>query len=280
MKENTPKEELIKNLSAIMPRHEAEAELDFLLKEEFNLSKKTLILNPEKINNIFPHTKNIIEERIKTRKPLQYIINKAVFYGDIYYVNENVLIPRPETELLVNKVINLANSKTKILDIGTGSGCIAITLAKHLQSDNITTCDISQSAIDTAKINAEKICPDVKIKFILSDLFKNINEKYNIIVSNPPYIDLALKADLEPEVINFEPKSALFAQDKGLYFYKEIITNAGKYLYENGIIVFEIGIDQAEDVSEILKSNNFTDIEIIPDYNKIPRVIIAKLNRT
>ena len=280
MKENTPKEELIKNLSAIMPRHEAEAELDFLLKEEFNLSKKALILNPEKINNIFPHTKNIIEERIKTRKPLQYIINKAVFYGDIYYVNENVLIPRPETELLVNKVINLANSKTKILDIGTGSGCIAITLAKHLQSDNITTCDISQSAIDTAKINAEKICPDVKINFILSDLFKNINEKYNIIVSNPPYIDLALKADLEPEVINFEPKSALFAQDKGLYFYKEIITNAGKYLYENGIIVFEIGIDQAEDVSEILKSNNFTDIEIIPDYNKIPRVIIAKLNRT
>ena len=276
MKQNSTKRALISKLSAIMPENEAEAEIDFLLREQFSISKKDLIICPEKIEAVFSELEKIIKIRTNERKPLQYIVNKAVFYGDIYYVNENVLIPRPETELLVQEVVKYADDSTKILDIGTGSGCIAVSLAKNLKNDYITSCDISKEALFVAEKNAQNICPERKIKFIHSNIFSNIQEKINIIVSNPPYISEKLKSDMEPEVLKYEPVSALFAQDDGLYFYKEIITNCSKYLLDDGMIFFEIGIDQDKDIVNLLKNNGFLSIEVIPDLNKIPRIIIAK----
>lgn len=278
MEKITSKKDLIKELSAIMPLNEAIGEIDFLLEEEFGLSKKDLLLEPQKFDNIAREAKSVVDIRIKTRKPLQYIINKASFYNETYYVDENVLIPRPETELLVKEVISNANSSTKILDIGTGSGCIAITCAKLLKNDNVTSCDISEKAIETAKINAKKIAPERNITFIKSDLFQNINETFDIIVSNPPYISEDFKSDLQQEVIEFEPHLALFADDNGLYFYKKIIKEIKPYLNNGAIILFEVGINQADSIKDLFEADNFSQVKIIKDYNSIERIVIAHYN--
>ncbi len=270
--------ETINKLSKIMSQQEATSELDFLLREEFGINKKDELLNPNIILAYKNDIENIVNIRIKTRKPLQYIINKATFLSDIYYVDENVLIPRPETELLVNEILKQANNKSKILDIGTGSGCIAISLAKLLKNDNITTCDISENALSVAEKNHKIICPERKIHFVYSDLFKNIKEKYDIIVSNPPYIDPVLKQAMQPEVLEYEPHGALFAEEEGMLIYRKIIEQAKSYLNSNGLLAFEIGINQAEKVKMLLEKNHFEKVTIISDFIPIDRIILAYYN--
>jgi len=272
------KQELTAKLSAIMPLSEASSEIDFLLKEHFHLSRKDLILSPQKLLQHKQELKNIVSERLETRKPLQYLINKAYFMNDVYYVDENVLIPRPETEILVNECAKYANAETKILEIGTGSGCIAISLAKLLNNDNITTCDISKPALEIAQRNAQNLCPEREIRFVQSDLFENIEGKFDIIVSNPPYIDPDLEKDMQIEVTGFEPHSALFAEENGMYFYKKIIQAAPKHLNKNGILAFESGINQAEKIKTHLEKEGFKKIIIIPDLSDIDRVVIARYN--
>ena len=272
------KQEIIKELCTILPLSEAGSELDFMLREEFSLTKKDLLLNPEKILLHKDKIKNIINTRISTRKPLQYIINKAVFYDEIFYVDENVLIPRPETELLVAEVSKHLNENSKILDIGTGSGCIPIILAKILNNDNITSCDISSNVLKVASKNAQKIVPTKKITFIESDLFSNIKGKFDAIVSNPPYITQELKKDMQPEVLKHEPHSALFAENEGMLFYEKIIGDAKKYLKKDGFLAFEIGINQAEKIKQILNSSGFLKLIIIPDLSSIDRVVLAWYN--
>ena len=270
--------ELANKLSVIMPKNEAISEIDFVLKEHFGLDKTKLMINPELINNYKSELDEIIEERLRTRKPLQYIINKAVFGDNIYYVDKNVLIPRPETEILVQEVSKYLNSNSSILEIGTGSGCIAISLAQALRNDNIVSCDISQGALDVAKLNADKICPERKINFINSNLFENIDGKFDAIVSNPPYIDEALKVDMLPEVLNFEPHNALFAENEGMLIYEKIIEHAPRYLNNGGLIAFECGINQAQKIKELLENNAFLKVIIITDLSSIDRIVLAWYN--
>ena len=203
---------------------------------------------------------------LKQGKPVQYIVGNVDFYGLNFKVNENVLIPRFETELLVQKTINYVkkyfNKKIKILDIGTGSGVIAITLSKKINAD-VTACDISKEALEVASENAK--INNVEISFYESDLFSNINDKFDVIVSNPPYIDYNEKID--EKVKNNEPHLALYAKDNGLYFYEEILKDAKKYSNKKNIIAFEIGENQGNDIKNIaLKYFPNANISIEKDF--------------
>lgn len=206
--------------------------------------------NIEYLKKYLPKEK--IEEGIKKLqegKPVQYIVGNVDFYDINLLVNENVLIPRFETETLVEKTINYAKklkNPLDILDIGTGSGAIAITLAKHLKS-NVLATDISEKALEIAKKNA--IRNNVQINFKKSDILKNVKGKFDIIISNPPYI--SKDEIIDPLVKNNEPHLALYADNKGLYFYEEILKNIKPYLKEKSIIAFEIGYTQSEDITKI-----------------------------
>ena len=191
-------------------------------------------------------------KRLEKGEPVQYIVGDVDFYGNIIKVNKNVLIPRRETEELVEKTIELIkkifpNQNISILDIGTGSGCIPITLKKYFPNNNITAIDISQEALKVAVDNS--LSNNVNINFIQSNLFENVSGKYHCIISNPPYI----KEDEEimDIVKNNEPHLALYAPNEGLYFYEEILKEANKYLEDKFIIAFEIGETQGQDIINI-----------------------------
>lgn len=195
-------------------------------------------------------------ERYKNGEPVQYIIGNVNFYGNTIKVNKNVLIPRFETEELVEKTIkrikNKFDQQINILDLCTGSGCIAITLKKELNS-NITATDISIDALEVAKENIK--LNNVDITLINSDLFNNINDKFDCVISNPPYI--SYDEEIDELVKNNEPDIALYAPNKGLYFYEEILKNIKKYLNDKFIIAFEIGYKQGNDLVEI--TNKYLD---------------------
>lgn len=195
---------------------------------------------------------NKIEE-LRASKPIQYVIGNVDFYGNIINVNENVLIPRFETEGLIEELITLLKQrftkKIDILDIGTGSGCIAITLKKKIDC-NMDAVDISSSALSVAKENALE--NDVKINFFESDMLSNVTKKFDCIVSNPPYI--SYDEEIEDKVKNNEPNIALYASENGLFYYKEILKNAKKHLNEKSIIAFEIGFKQGKELTDIAKS--------------------------
>ena len=191
-------------------------------------------------------------ERLEKGEPVQYIVGDVDFYGNIIKVNKNVLIPRRETEELVEKTMEyikelFPKQNISMLDIGTGSGCIPITLKKYFPNSNISAVDISQDALNVAVDNS--ISNNVNINFILSNLFENVSGKYHCIISNPPYI----KEDEEimDIVKNNEPHLALYAPNEGLYFYEEILKEANKYLEDKFIIAFEIGETQGQDILAI-----------------------------
>ena len=192
-------------------------------------------------------------KRLEQGEPVQYIIGDVDFYGNIIKVNKNVLIPRRETEELVEKtttyIKKYLNTNIKVLDIGTGSGCIPIALKKLIPELNISAVDISEKALEVATENAKS--NNAEITFIKSDVFENINEKYDCIISNPPYIRNDEK--IMDIVKNNEPYIALFAEDNGLYFYKKIINESDKYLNKKLIVAFEIGEEQGNDIIDIAK---------------------------
>ena len=193
--------------------------------------------------------------------PVQYIVGNVDFYKYNFLVNENVLIPRFETEKLVDRTIKyikqMFNSQVSILDIGTGSGCIAITLKKELDS-NVTACDISSKALEVAHMNALK--NNCNINFVISDIFSNIEGRYDVIISNPPYI--ADDEEIMDIVKNNEPNIALYASDNGLYFYKKILDNVSNYVNDKYLIAFEIGYKQAQDIKEYAY-NLLENVEIL-----------------
>ncbi len=220
---------------------------------------------------------NEIIEKRKIGIPLQYILSVADFMGEKFFVNKNVLIPRPETEILVRKTAEIAQNFTqpKILDIGSGSGCIAIILSKILKS-KVFSCDISEDALLVARQNSKNL--NANVDFIHSDLFENINDKFDIIASNPPYIPPKEKTTIQKEV-SFEPDLALYTKDdSGIEFYEKIISQSGKYLKHKGYLLFELGINQFEIVKKLFMDYNFSDIEIINDLDNIERVILARNN--
>lgn len=193
---------------------------------------------------------NAIKE-LESGIPLQYIVGNVDFYGNIFKVNKNTLIPRFETELLVEKTYNYIkkyfNNKINILDIGTGSGCIAITINK-LIGCNVDAVDISSEALEIAKENNG--INNTNVNFIVSDVFSNVNGKYDVIISNPPYISYDEK--IMDVVYNNEPHLALYALDNGLYFYDKILSECMKYLNDKYLIAFEIGYKQGDDVVSLV----------------------------
>lgn len=213
------------------------------------------------------------------REPLQYIIGESEFYGYKFLVNHNVLIPRQETEILVETIIyNHKNEGIKILDVGTGSGNIAITLAKEIMNAHITTIDVNKESIEVAKKNGSinNLNGEIDFKNIPIEEFSS-SESFNIIVSNPPYVSSDEYDNLDPELKNYEPKNALTDEKDGYYFYRLIIKKAQQLLLPNGKIYFEIGKGQSEKVKSLLEKSDFDNINIVKDYQNIDRVIYGTI---
>ena len=254
---------------------------EYIFSEVLKVSRNTLKYSMSR--EIKEEDKNKIREmlmlRAKNRKPLQYILGEWEFYGLPFKVRENVLIPRPDTEILVEQCIQLMREieEPNILDIGSGSGAMSIAIANELKSSSVTGVDINEDAIRLA--NENKVLNKVEnVNFMKSDLFEKLDEdfKYDLIVSNPPYITKDEYETLMPEVKNFEPKNALTDLGDGLYFYREISKKAEAYLKDTGYLAFEIGYKQAKDVSKILEDNNFAVLSIVKDYGGNDRVVLAK----
>lgn len=210
--------------------------------------------------------------------PIQYITNKQEFMKLDFYVDENVLIPQPDTEILVEKAIEEAKKieNVEILDMCTGSGCIGISIAKNIENAKVTLVDISENVIEIAKKNALRNKVESQLAFIQSNMFEKVEKKFDIIVSNPPYIKTDVIPKLDKQVQN-EPHIALDGGKDGLKFYKIIIEEAKKYLKENGKLILEIGYDQKEEVENLIKqSRQYKKIEVIKDLSQNDRVIIGK----
>ncbi|WP_314090315.1 peptide chain release factor N(5)-glutamine methyltransferase [Gemella haemolysans] len=213
---------------------------------------------------------SLIEKHIKEDVPLSHLVGFEYFYDRKYKVTKDVLSPRMETEELIYKVIEYINAsnknKFKILDLCTGSGIIAITLKKELEqvSVDVIASDISKEAIEVAKENSQS--HDATIKFIKSDIFNNIDDKFDIIVSNPPYIDRKDEVTMQDNVLKYDPHLALFAEEEGMYFYRKIIEQANNYLNENGVIFFEIGYDQKDKIIKLADMNGYS-AEVYKDIN-------------
>ena len=218
--------------------------------------------------------------RAKTRQPIQYIIGQADFMGEKFIVNPFVLIPRDETELLVRKSVEIIKKYDlkNVLDMCTGSGCIACMIAK-MTSATVIGADISFEALETAFKNMEKMGLFNRALFRKTDLFSKIreDEKFDMIVSNPPYIPEKMKKDIQKEV-TFEPDIALYTKDdKGLEFYQKIIKESPKFLNKGGYLLFELGINESRDVANLMKDAGFGEIQILKDLSNIDRVIFGKI---
>lgn len=253
-----------------------------LVEYVFDIEKEKIILYYDKqIENIDVDTyKNCLEKIVKG-VPVQYITNKQEFMSLNFYVDENVLIPQPDTEILVEEIIEkYKNKECKILDLCTGSGAIGIALAKNIENSKVFATDISMKALQIAKLNAEKNLVHRKMKFIESDMFKDIKEKdFDIIVSNPPYIKTSVIEALSVQVQN-EPHIALDGGFDGLDFYKIIIENAYKYLKEDGQLFLEIGYDQKDDVTKLLNENkHYCDIYSKKDFGNNDRIVVSTVRR-
>ncbi len=229
-------------------------------------------LTPEQLETL----EEKVALRIKDRTPIQYIIGEAWFMGEYFKVTPDVLIPRDETEILVRQAIDLIrehNLKT-ILDIGTGSGCIACTIAKNTDA-TVLGVDISSDALRVALDNVTKLRINNRAVFRKSDLFEKVreDEKFDIIVSNPPYIPFGTELDTE---VQHEPKIALFAEENGLQIYRKIIEKAPEYLTKSGYLMFEVGINEAAQVKSLMKKD-FCEIIVTKDLACIDRTVIGRL---
>lgn len=244
------------------------ADIDWILCEVTLLKRNEL---KDEIN-VTPYMQIKAEKMFKRRlegEPLQYIIGNTEFFGYKFFVNRDVLIPRFETELLVDKLIKYVSADKKVLDLCCGSGAIGITLKLKTNCD-VTLSDVSGGALKVTAKNAKNLKAEVKT--VLSDLFENVEGKFDVIVSNPPYIPTADILTLDDNVKNYEPSLALDGGEDGLDFYRKILSQAGEHLNEKGVVAFEIGIGQADDIIAI--ADDFCLLEKIADYNGIDRILI------
>lgn len=250
--------------------------LMYLLDENPQQFKKNInkFLNEKQVNKFFL----LLNEHIEEDKPLSHLLGFDYFYGRKFLVNSSVLSPRMETEeliyIILKNIKDCDNKYYKILDLCTGSGIIAITLKKEIEVEtDIFASDISKKALEVAKKNAINL--DADINFIESDIFDNIKNKYDILVSNPPYISYEDKNKLKKNVLNYDPHIALFAKENGMYFYRKILEDAKCYLNNDGVIFLEIGCTQGESIKNLAKKYNY-NINIIKDLNGLDRIAILR----
>lgn len=246
---------------------------DYFKKRYFDV--KDYALNDDEIEAL-----NYIYEKISNHFPIQYIFNKADFYGFEFYVDENVLIPRPETEELVHWILNDNNNQNSLLDIGTGSGCIPISIKKNKPDWNVSALDVSEKALTIAKQNAVK--NEVEIEFILADILNSTftiqHSQFNVIVSNPPYIPSKEKELMSTSTVQFEPHLALFVPNENpIIFYDKIADFAKQHLEKNGKLYFELNEFNANDVKILLQQKGFQNIEIKKDFSGKDRMLRCEL---
>jgi release factor glutamine methyltransferase len=279
--------QFIKELSSLYDAYEAESFFYLILENKHELRQIDLALNHElAFSDADLEVWSTFLDELKKEVPIQYLLGKTNFYGLDFEVNESVLIPRPETEELVEWIIseNKQNDKLKklkILDIGTGSGCIAISLAKNLPNAEVFAMDISKKAIKTAKRNAAN--NNVEVNFILKSVLELeiLKSDYDIIVSNPPYVRNLEKQEIKKNVLDYEPHLALFVEDNdALIFYRKITELAQKNLLENGQLYFEINQYLGKEMIDLLEKMNFKNIELRKDIYDNDRMISCKVFKT
>ena len=264
--------ELLKDYKEKLKNHNIDGrEARLLLAYALNVDSNDIIKFDEINEEKFKAFEDAVNKRI-SGVPYAYITGHKEFMKLNFKVDENVLIPRPETEILVEEALKI-NAKN-VLDMCTGSGCIAISIAYYNKEAKVTGTDISKQAIELAKENA--LNNGVNIKFVNSNLFEDIDEKYDLIVSNPPYIKTDIINTLNIEVRN-EPIIALDGGEDGLLFYRKIAEEARNHLTANGYLLFEIGFDQGQEVMNILKKNNYKNIMIKKDYSGNDRIICSNI---
>jgi release factor glutamine methyltransferase len=271
------KRHFFSELAYLYPETEIQSFFTILVEFKLHLSRIQLALehNFELDNDDFEFLQNALL-KLKNQIPIQYIVGETAFYGLMFKVDKNVLIPRPETEELVEWVLqnHKDSNSLKILDVGTGSGCIAISLAKNLPNAEVSALDISAEAINVAKNNAAM--NQVKVDFILADILtiEKLENDLDIIVSNPPYVRELEKSQMQQNVLSNEPHIALFVKDENpLLFYDKIAELAKKHLTENGVLYFEINQYLGMETVELLKSKGFKNIELKKDIYGVDRMV-------
>jgi release factor glutamine methyltransferase len=276
--------QFIQALTSMYGEGEAESFFYLILEEKQQLKRIDLALHPDlEFSASVIVVWNSILEQLKLEIPIQYLLGKTSFYGLDFEVNENVLIPRPETEELVDWIVSnvLKNGRSKsikILDIGTGSGCIAVSLAKNLPNAEVFAIDVSEKALATAQKNAER--NEVEVTFIEQNILETLDlgQEFDIIVSNPPYVRNLEKEEIKKNVLDNEPHLALFVEDNdALIFYRKIAELAQKNLSNSGQLYFEINQYLGKEMIDLLKLMNFKDIELRKDIYGNDRMMGARL---
>lgn len=258
-----------------------QAETRYLLEHVLGLDNVTLLSEPflEVSKSQEQAVNELLRQRVEQRTPIQYLTSQASFYGLTLCVTPDVLIPRPETELLVDEALALsgAHGYESFLDIGTGSGAIALALASQLpESTNITATDVSPQALAVAQQNAQALGLSEQVIFRKGHLFEPVRgETFDVILSNPPYIDPVEREELAPEVRDHEPALALFSPSDALHFYQEIATRAETHLKPGGVVIVELGAELAEKAQACFLGAGFGDIRMTPDYSGIERILTA-----
>ena len=251
---------------------------EILLSNSIKRDKKHIILNPKEVLNSeqLGKFKSLIERR-KKGEPIAYLINKKEFWKDEFFVNKDVLIPRPDSELIIEQVLKIYSKdvQLQVLDIGTGSGCILLSILKERSNFYGTGIDISKKSINVSKFNAKQLNLTNRVKFFHSSVDNFNNGKYDMIVSNPPYIEQLSLKYLEKDVVNFEPKLALSGGFDGFSKIRKVINKASILIKKNGKFILEIGFNQKNKVIKILKEEGFYVNKAIKDYGNNDRCIIS-----
>ena len=265
---------ILKNKSILSAKLDSE----ILMAKALGKKREYIILNNNKIikEQNLKYFKKLVQERA-TRKPIAYLLNKKSFWNSEFYVNKNTLIPRPDTEIILEQVLKFTKNKNylNILDIGVGSGCILLSVLKERKNFYGTGIDISRNSLDICKMNAKKLLLDRRVKFFKSDVDKFAIGKYDLIVSNPPYIKTSDLKYLESDVIKFEPKLALDGGLDGLSVIRKVIKKSSELLKKNGKFILEIGFDQKNKVIKLLNNKGFYINSTVKDLANNDRCIIS-----
>ena len=256
----------------------AKLDTEILMAKALGKNREYIILNNNKILEAknLNYFKKLLNERA-TRKPIAYLLNKKFFWKSEFYVNKNTLIPRPDTETVIEQILKVTKNKNylRILDIGVGSGCILLSVLKEKKNFYGTGIDISKNSLEISEINAKKLFINKRVKLYKSDVDKFVQGKYDLIVSNPPYINLHDLKYLERDVVNFEPKLALNGGLDGLSEIRKVIKKSSELIKKKGKLILEIGFDQKNKVSNLLKNEGFYINNVLKDLAKNDRCIVS-----